>query len=109
MFLFISRPGTTATSGGELSTLRGYTDRVNGVALSADGRWVVSASSDKTGRVWDLEDGKPMTTFTCDSAVRCCAMLGTKIVAGDEAGWVHFLELITKNSIGGAPRFVSRS
>jgi hypothetical protein len=45
--------------------------------------------------VWDLETGKILATFTCDSAARCCAFSDALklIVAGDEGGHVHFLRL----------------
>ena len=41
--------------GRELRTLEGHAGCVNGVALSADGRRAVSASCDKTLKVWDVE------------------------------------------------------
>ena len=44
-------------SGRELRTLQGHSGKVNGVAVSADGRRAVSASEDKTLKVWDVEAG----------------------------------------------------
>ena len=44
-------------SGRELRTLEGHSDWVNGVAVTPDGRRAVSASCDKTLKVWDLESG----------------------------------------------------
>ena len=41
---------------------------VNAVAVTPDGRRAVSASSDQTLRVWDLESGKEIATFTGESA-----------------------------------------
>jgi hypothetical protein len=37
------------------ATLRGHTDRVNSVAYSPDGQWIVTASLDGTARVWDVQ------------------------------------------------------
>jgi WD40 repeat protein len=60
--------------------------------MSPDGRLAVSASSDRTLVVWDLAAETSLATFTCDSAVLCCAFAGARmIVAGDQAGRVHFL------------------
>jgi WD40 repeat protein len=61
-------------------------------------RRAVSASEDKTLKVWDLETGAVVATFTCDAAARCCAFAGDRrIVAGDESGRVHFLSLQLKD------------
>jgi len=43
-----------------LYTLTGHTDRVLSIALSADGRTVVSGSADETIRVWNLSTGKEL-------------------------------------------------
>ena len=40
-------------TGRELRTLEGHSDWVNGVAVTPDGRRAVSASGDKTLKVWD--------------------------------------------------------
>ena len=39
---------------------------VHGVAVSGDGRLAVSASADKTLKVWDVDSGEALATFTCD-------------------------------------------
>lgn len=39
---------------------RGHFGRINGLAVSADGRCIVSASADKTLKVWDVEIGREM-------------------------------------------------
>jgi WD40 repeat protein len=38
--------------------LKGHTDTVYGVAYSADGRLLASASGDRTARIWDLATGR---------------------------------------------------
>jgi WD40 repeat protein len=68
---------------------------VTGVAVTPDGKRAVSASEDKTPKVWDLETGELLATLTCDSAAYCCAFSDARklIVAGDAGGYVHFLRL----------------
>ncbi|MBZ5624484.1 MAG: TIR domain-containing protein [Acidobacteriia bacterium] len=44
-------------------TLEGHSNAVLGVAVTADGKQVVSASGDKTLKVWDLETGRALRTL----------------------------------------------
>lgn len=46
------------------NTLFGHTDAVWAVALTQDGQTLVSASADKTIKVWNLETGKVKATLT---------------------------------------------
>jgi WD40 repeat protein len=81
-------------TGREVHTMTGHLAGVNGVAVSGDGRRVATVSEDHTLRVWYLDNGKLVATFTCDVPVRCCAFAGrSRIVAGDMSGRVHFLSL----------------
>jgi WD40 repeat protein len=78
----------------ELHTLAGHSSWINGVTISADGLRAISASQDQSVRVWDLETGTLIATFTCDAQAQCCAFAGNHtIVAGDNSGQVHFLAL----------------
>jgi WD40 repeat protein len=84
--------GPTDLSG---KTLMGHTDAVNSVALTPDGSKAISASDDHSLRVWDLDSGQEITSFTLECAVLSCAVSPSGvIVAGDESGRVHFLELV---------------
>jgi hypothetical protein len=51
-------PGTAL-----LRTLKGHSSFVNGVVVSPDGRFAVSASNDDTLKVWDLEIGRELRTL----------------------------------------------
>ena len=44
-------------------TLTGHSKRIVGVAVTGDGRRAVSASSDRSLKVWDLESGEPLRTL----------------------------------------------
>ena len=78
-----------------IRTLEGHAGRVNAVALTADGRRAVSASDDRTLKVWDIESGKMIASFTGESYMLSCAFSpdGQTIVAGEASGRVHFLRL----------------
>jgi WD40 repeat protein len=69
------------------------------VALTPDGCRAVSGSDDRTLRLWDLETGKEIATFTGESGMKSCAIApdGRMIVAGEISGRVHFLCLVEAN------------
>jgi WD40 repeat protein len=48
----------------EVRTFTRHTDWVTGVAVTPDGRFVLSASYDNTVKVWELNSGKEVRTFT---------------------------------------------
>jgi WD40 repeat protein len=86
--------------------VEGHTSWVDAVAVTPDGRHVISGSYDNTLRVWDLKDGKGILTFTANAQVTTClvAQDNQTLVAGDGFGRLHFLELVeadpTKTAIG---------
>ena len=82
-------------SGKELQTLTGHTDLVWGVAVLHDGKRVISASWDNTLKVWDIENGQILASFSGDSKLLTCTVSpdGATIIAGEASGRVHFLRL----------------
>src|SRR5207237_1907341 len=44
-------------------TLGGHTDKVWDVAYSPDGKWLATASTDHTARIWDAATGAPRGTM----------------------------------------------
>src|SRR2546422_3653794 len=83
-----------------IRTLEGHSSSVHGVAVSADGRRAVSASLDKTLKVWDVESGRELRTLEGHSSyVRGVAVSadGRRAVSGSggkklkawgvESGW----------------------
>jgi WD40 repeat protein/transcriptional regulator with XRE-family HTH domain len=68
-------------------TLQGHTDWVNSCAVSPDGTWIVSASNDKTLKVWDAQSGTECLTLKGHNHwVRGCAVSpdGTWIVSASD-------------------------
>ncbi|MGE3807550.1 MAG: WD40 repeat domain-containing protein [Gemmataceae bacterium] len=54
-------------------TLRGHDDAVNCLTFSADGRFLASASDDRTARVWHLQTGRECYRFEAGSGVNATA------------------------------------
>jgi WD40 repeat protein len=52
------KPSLTAPGGPLIRTLEGHTDSVSAVAVTPDGRRALSASEDRTLRLWDLGTGQ---------------------------------------------------
>lgn len=79
----------------EIFTFTGHTDSINSVKVTSDGQLVISASSDKTIQVWEFKTRKVIAKFTGESEINCCAVApdNVTIVAGEEAGNIHFLRL----------------
>jgi WD40 repeat protein len=70
-------------------TFKGHEHLVRGVAVFPDGRRMVTASYDKTVRLWDLEDGvelKKMEGHRFDVQRVAVSRDGQFIVSGDEGG-----------------------
>jgi WD40 repeat protein len=42
----------------------GHMEKINSIDISPDGKWVISASSDQTVKLWDIETGKELRTFS---------------------------------------------
>ena len=65
--------------------------------MTPDGRQAISASEDKTLKVWDLATGHYIATLQAGEALNACAVVpdGVTIVAGGASGRVHFLRLET--------------
>ncbi len=50
------------------------------VAVTPDGQRALSASDDRSLRLWDLEDGAELAAFHADAAIQCCAVSQDKSV-----------------------------
>ena len=76
-----------------VATLEGHTGAVTACAVTPDGRHVVSASTDQTLKVWDLETYACLVTHRGDASYQAVAATTTVIVAGDSGGCVWFLDM----------------
>ena len=66
-----------------------------GAALP-DGRRALSASADKTLKLWDIETGDPLAAFTANSDLFAAAVAANdRFVAGSHDGRPHILRLLT--------------
>ena len=63
-----AEPKTAADAPLPMLDTGGHMARINGIAFTPDGRQLVSASEDKTIRVWDLASGKTVRTIRGESA-----------------------------------------
>ena len=82
--------------GKEIQTLQGHSGWVLAVTVTPDGKRAVSGSFDNTLKVWDLEKGEEIASFSCEGSINACALskrAGLVLVAGDQGGRMHFLQL----------------
>ncbi|WP_437747128.1 AAA family ATPase [Sorangium sp. So ce1504] len=83
---------------GEERTLHGHAWGVNGCAISPDGQRIVSASHDKTLKVWDLATGKLLSSLEGHSdGVMACAISpdGPRIVSASADRTLKVWDLAT--------------
>ena len=75
-------------------TLSGHADSVKAVAVLADGQRALSASRDHTLKLWNLETGATLASFTADVGFTTCAVARgeTLAIGGDALGRIHFLK-----------------
>ncbi|MFM6267558.1 MAG: WD40 repeat domain-containing protein, partial [Dolichospermum sp.] len=73
-------------TGKEKLTFEGHNNSVNAIAVTPDGKTVISGSDDKTIKTWDLTTGNKVATFTGESPILAVASDGLTIVAGEASG-----------------------
>jgi hypothetical protein len=85
-FLISWHPLPEAVSSALVRTLQGHTNWVKNCAINADGRVIVSASSDNTLKVWDAASGQERLTLQHTNWVDSCAISadGRLIVSASE-------------------------
>ncbi len=93
-----SRDGTIrlweVSHGAETARLEGHSGGVTTLCLLADGL-LASGSADKTIRLWDIANKCEITRLEIDAPVNCLvAQSNNRLVAGDELGRLHWLEIV---------------
>ncbi len=76
------------TDGQEIRTFRdGHQGPINGLSLSPDGHWVVTAGEDRTIKLWEVASGRPFFTFTGfpgSAEDVCFSPSGDAVIAGSQ-------------------------
>jgi WD40 repeat protein len=86
------------TAGREWAPFGGHADAVTCVALSADGRTLVSGSKDRTVRIWDVATSKELRVYRGHGAAVSAVALAPDskaVLSGDEASVVHLWDPAT--------------
>ncbi len=96
-----SKDSTNPPSSEQSITTRGTSD-VYCVAITPDGKQVISGSDDKTMKVWDITSGKIITTYQLDGAANSIAISrdGKTLIVGSKSGRVHKLTILQPGKTG---------
>ncbi|MCA2656075.1 WD40 repeat domain-containing protein [Microcystis sp. M061S2] len=85
----------------ELLTFNSHHSTISSLTITPNNQYVISSGLDSSGldttiKIWDLDTGECLTSLVNDCPIICCAIYpdSKKLIAGDEAGRLHFLELI---------------
>jgi WD40 repeat protein len=79
----------------EVVRLEGHSGSVHALAVLADGRLASGATYDGTIRLWNLVNTKKTCSIEVDGTVLCLAALPDgRLVAGDELGQLHWLQIV---------------
>ncbi len=75
--------------------LHGHQKDIRQIAVSRDGRYIASAGDDHALFLWDIEEGKRVSSFYADHPLTRCIFTidGLRVIAGDAGGGVHFLKI----------------
>ncbi len=83
------RGSGTPPRGQNSPALHGHENAVHSAAFSPDGARVVTASDDRTARIWDATTGKELARIVLDAAVTGLAVHGGCFALGDWLGRIH--------------------
>ena len=81
-------------TGEEPHLLFGHEDRVDGLAVSPDGRWIASGSFDGTIRLWPMPEGPPFHTLPYkDILERLRSVTNLRVVEDEDSATGYDIEV----------------
>lgn len=95
-------------TGEEIGQLRGHQSSIQGLSITPDGRWMASASSDDTVRIWDIPARAEMRKFEHPDQVRCVYISpdGRYVISGSQD---HTVRVFDTQRIDGKERITTHS
>ena len=86
-----------ASTGRQTATLSGYTSRIRSLACSSDGTFLVSGSDDYTIKLWDVQTGGVVKTFSHTDTVKSVSISAddTMIIFASSDYSVHLWNIRT--------------
>lgn len=78
--------------------LVGHTDTINSLQITSNNKFLISCSSDKTIRVWNLDTGDIENSFACNESEILCSVLSHDdefIVVGAANSIIYIIRLET--------------
>ena len=88
-------------TGKEEFTFTNHNNSINYLKVTPDSERFISVADDNILKLWNLSSGEEIASFAGESALKCCAITsdGATIIAGEESGKVHFLQLKKNNKL----------
>jgi WD40 repeat protein len=86
-----------AKTGASIRNLFGHTNIVTGLSFTPDNKKLVSASFDKTARLWDVTSGSELTQYLTSDGIDCMALSkdGKKLLTGGFDGYLKMWDIET--------------